>query len=112
MGVRSAVIAVATAMQESDAGEHQLRRPGLAGPVPAAPVDAAGARRRRSPRPSYAADAFLSALHTHQKADPGWASQPLWATAQAVQKSGFPYAYAKWEAQAAQLVQRVASHLG
>lgn len=61
--------------------------------------------------PAYAANAFLSALRSHESADPDWASKPLWATAQAVQNSGFPYAYAKWEAQAAQLVQRIASHM-
>ena len=57
--------------------------------------------------PSYAADAFLNALHAHQEADHSWASQPLWANAQAVQGSAYPTAYAKWEAQAASLVQSI-----
>jgi hypothetical protein len=35
---------------------------------------------------------------------PSWARQPLWQSAQGVQNSAFPYAYAQWEAQAAQLV--------
>jgi hypothetical protein len=61
--------------------------------------------------PVYAANAFLNALHSHQSADPDWATQPLWSNAQAVQVSGFPYAYAKWEAQAAQLVQGIAKHM-
>ena len=52
------------------------------------------------------------ALHAHQEADHSWASQPLWANAQAVQGSAYPTAYAKWEAQAASLVQDIASHLG
>ena len=43
--------------------------------------------------------------------NPGWASQPLWQAAQGVQNSGFPYAYAKWEAQAAALVANVTKHL-
>jgi hypothetical protein len=61
--------------------------------------------------PAYAAGAFLAALQQHQASDPGWASQPLWANAQAVQASGFPLAYAQWEAQAAQLVHQIAPRL-
>jgi hypothetical protein len=57
--------------------------------------------------PAYAADAFLTALHKYQAANPEWASQPLWQSAQGVQASGFPTAYAKWEAQAASLVHAV-----
>ena len=60
MGVRSAVIAVATSMQESELNEHQLRDLGLARPVPAAAVVRLGhraadpgprVRGRRVPRP-------------------------------------------------------------
>ena len=58
--------------------------------------------------PSFAANAFLGALQQYQAGNPGWASQPLWASAQAVQKSGFPLAYAKWESQAAGLVKQIA----
>ena len=61
--------------------------------------------------PPFAADAFLTALQQHQAGDPGWATQPLWANAQAVQKSGFPFAYARWEAQAAALVKHIAMTL-
>jgi len=110
MGLRSAVIAVATAMQEStlenlhygDRDSQGLfqQRPSAGWGTPAQVTD-----------PAYAADAFLNALHAHQQADPGWAGQPLWESAQAVQNSGFPYAYAKWEAQAAQLVSAAAMHL-
>jgi hypothetical protein len=35
---------------------------------------------------------------------PDWQSQPLTALAQRVQKSGFPQAYAKWEANASNAV--------
>jgi hypothetical protein len=110
MGLRSAVIAVATAMQEStlvnlhygDRDSQGLfqQRPSAGWGTPAQVTD-----------PVYAADAFLNALHAHQQADPGWAIQPLWQNAQAVQVSGFPYAYAKWEAQAAQLVSSIARHM-
>ena len=110
MGLRSAVIAVATAMQEStlvnlhygDRDSQGLfqQRPSAGWGTPAQVTD-----------PVYAADAFLNALHAHQQADPGWATQPLWQNAQAVQVSGFPYAYAKWEAQAAQLVSSIARHM-
>lgn len=106
MGLRAAVIAVATAMQEStllniDHGDRDSL--GLFQQRPSAGWGSAG----QILRPAYAADAFLDALHSYQSSDPGWASQPLWQDAQNVQKSGFPYAYAKWEAQAAHLVTQI-----
>lgn len=110
MGLRSAVIAVATAMQEStlenisygDRDSEGLfqQRPSAGWGTPA-----------QITNPAYASDAFLNALHGHQQADPAWASQPLWENAQAVQNSGFPYAYAKWEAQAAQVVSSITRHM-
>ena len=100
MGIRSAVIAVATAMQESQLlninyGDRDSlglfqQRPSMGWGTAAQVTD-----------PAYAADAFLQALQQHQATDPSWARQPLWANAQAVQNSGFPFAYAKWETQAA-----------
>jgi hypothetical protein len=106
MGARSAVIAVATAMQES-----QLQN------LPYGDQDSLGLFQQRPSMgwgtaqqiltPKYAANAFLTALAQQQASSPGWASQPLWVTAQAVQKSGFPMAYAKWETQAVQLVKNV-----
>jgi len=110
MGLRSAVIAVATAMQESQLlnlhyGDQDSlglfqQRPSMGWGTAAQITD-----------PSFAADAFLGALQQYQAGDPAWASQPLWASAQAVQKSGFPFAYAKWESQAAGLVKQVAMQL-
>jgi hypothetical protein len=110
MGVRSAVIAVATAMQESQLlnlsyGDQDSlglfqQRPSMGWGTAAQITD-----------PAFSADAFLSALQQHQAGDPGWASEPLWANAQAVQKSGFPFAYARWEAQAANLVKQIAMRL-
>jgi hypothetical protein len=110
MGLRSAVIAVATAMQEStllniNYGDRDSlglfqQRPSYGWGTPSQIL-----------RPAYAADAFLNALRTYQANNPNWASQPLWQPAQGVQASGFPYAYAKWEAQAAQLVGSVTRRL-
>jgi len=103
MGVRSAVIAVATAMQESqllDVGYGTSDSLGLFQQQP----DCGWGSAQQLLDPAYAADAFLDALAQHQASDPGWAAQPLWANAQAVQNSAFPFAYARWEAQAAHLV--------
>jgi len=110
MGLRSAVIAVATAMQEStllniNYGDRDSlglfqQRPSAGWGTPSQIL-----------RPVYAADAFLKALRTYQANNPAWAQQPLWQPAQGVQASGFPYAYAKWEAQAAQLVSSVTRHI-
>ena len=110
MGIRSAVIAVATAMQESqlvnlhygdlDSLGLFQQRPSMGWGTAAQITD-----------PAYAANAFLSALQRHQAGDPAWAREPLWANAQAVQNSGFPLAYAKWESQAAGLVKQIAMRL-
>jgi hypothetical protein len=110
MGVRSAVIAIATAMQESrllNLGYGDADSLGLFQQRPSAGWGTA----QQLLDPGYAANAFLTALQQHQQADPGWAAQPLWATAQAVQASGFPSAYARWEAQAAGMVKEIATGL-
>jgi hypothetical protein len=106
MGLRSAVIAVATAMQESqliniDYGTYDSL--GLFQQQP----DCGWGTAAQVTDPAYASDAFLSALRQYQGNNPGWATHPLWEAAQGVQNSGYPYAYAKWEAQAAQIVQSV-----
>jgi hypothetical protein len=110
MGVRSAVIAIATAMQESrllNLGYGDADSLGLFQQRPSAGWGTA----RQLMDPGYAANAFLTALQRHQQAHPGWAAQPLWATAQAVQASGFPAAYARWESQAAGMVKQIATGL-
>jgi hypothetical protein len=110
MGVRSAVIAIATAMQESrllNLGYGDSDSLGLFQQRPSAGWGTA----QQIMDPAYSANAFLTALQRHQLADPGWATQPLWATAQAVQASGFPSAYARWEAQAAGMVKQIATGL-
>jgi len=110
MGARSAVIAVATAMQESrllNLGYGTADSLGLFQQRPSCGWGTA----QQIMDPAYATDAFLAALQRHQAGDPGWASQPLWANAQAVQASGVPLGYAQWEAQAAQLVHQIAPSL-
>jgi hypothetical protein len=93
MGLRAAVIAVATSMQEStllnlNYGDRDSlglfqQRPSCGWGTPA-----------QIQHPAHAADAFLKALHGYQSSDPSWAHQPLWQAAQGVQGSAFPSAYA------------------
>jgi hypothetical protein len=109
MGIRSAVIAVATAMQESMLQNINYGTGTALGLFQQQP-DSGWGTPAQVMRPTYAARAFLSALRRHQAGDPSWARQPLWANAQAVQNSAFPYAYAKWESQAASLVRQITMH--
>ena len=110
MGVRSAVIAVATSMQESQLQNLSYGDQDSLGLFQQRPSMGWGTAQQIT-TPSYAADAFLTALKQQQASNPGWAHQPLWANAQAVQKSGFPFAYAKWETQAVQLVKTVVTQV-
>ncbi|HEY3902435.1 MAG TPA: hypothetical protein VGM14_00835 [Streptosporangiaceae bacterium] len=110
MGLRSAVIAVATAMQESTLLNINYGDSDSVGLFQQRPSCGWGTAAQIQ-HPSYAADAFLNALRSYQDGDPSWSQQPLWQTAQGVQASGFPTAYAKWEAQAAGLVHSIARHL-
>lgn len=50
--------------------------------------------------PTYAATTFYNRLLAH----PGWETMPIAQAAQAVQRSGFPDAYARWETLAAAIV--------
>ena len=106
MGPRAAVIAVATAMQESGLVNVDYGTSDSLGLFQQQP-DCGWGTAQQVMNPAYAADAFLRALQRHEQADPAWNSQPLWMTAQAVQGSAFPYAYAKWESQAAHLVHQI-----
>ena len=107
MGVRAAVIAVATAMQESMLQNIDYGTGTALGLFQQQPNSGWGSPAQVT-NPVYASRAFLSALQRHQATDPTWARQPLWANAQAVQNSAFPTAYAKWETQAASLVRNIA----
>ena len=110
MGVRSAVIGVATAMQESQLQNISYGTSDSLG-LFQQQADCGWGTAQQILNPTYAADAFLGALQQYQASNPGWATQPLWANAQAVQKSGYPFAYAKWESQAAQLVQQIVTQV-
>ena len=111
MGIRSAVIAVATAMQESQLVNVNYGTYNSLG-LFQQQYNMGWGTPAQILNPRYAADAFLTALQQYEANNPGWAAQPLWQAAQGVQKSAFPYAYAKWEAQAASLVKQIVSHLG
>jgi hypothetical protein len=110
MGVRSAVVAVATAMQESMLSNINYGTSDSLGLFQQRPSCGWGTAAQIMD-PAYASDAFLTALQKYQAANPDWAHQPLYQTAQGVQASGFPTAYAKWENQAAGLVQGITMHL-
>jgi hypothetical protein len=111
MGVRSAVIAVATSMQESMLNNISYGTSDSLGLFQQRPSCGWGTAQQIMD-PAFSADAFLTALQHYQAANPDWAHQPLWQAAQGVQASGFPTAYAKWEAQAAGLVQHITTQLG
>ncbi|MFB9239254.1 hypothetical protein ACFFWC_27605 [Plantactinospora siamensis] len=103
---RAAVIAVATSLQESKldnlghlgyANDHDSlglfqQRPSAGWGSPDQVTD-----------PRYAATAFYNGLRNV----PDWQDLPLTDAAQRVQVSAFPYAYAQWEQQAADIVRDV-----
>jgi hypothetical protein len=101
MPLYSAVIAVATAMQESR----------LLNLTTATDADSLGLFQQRPSQgwgtaaqitdPSYATNSFLAALEVYA---PHYMTTYLWQSAQAVQRSGFPTAYAQWESSAAHMV--------
>ncbi|MGN9910317.1 hypothetical protein ACTMTJ_22445 [Phytohabitans sp. LJ34] len=103
MDERAAVVAIATALQESklenlghlgDLNDHDSlglfqQRPSVGWGTPEQVTD-----------PAYSTAAFLSGL----KNVDGWRNMPLTDAAQAVQVSAFPFAYAQWESMAAKTV--------
>jgi hypothetical protein len=106
MPLYAAVVAIATATQESsllnltyatnyDSLGLFQQRPSMGWGTAAQVTD-----------PVYATNAFLTALAAYA---PGYQSQALWISAQAVQRSGLPTAYAQWEDQAAQIVLAIAN---
>ncbi|MEV1334016.1 hypothetical protein AB0J20_31100 [Micromonospora costi] len=106
VGERGAVIGVATSLQESKLynlghlgayNDHDSQglfqqRPSSGWGTPDQITD-----------PDYAATAFFNAL----KNVDGWQNMPLTNAAQTVQVSAYPFAYAQWEDQAADIVQQV-----
>jgi hypothetical protein len=107
MGIRSAVIAVATALQESKLLNLDYGTGDSLG-LFQQQWDMGWGTARQIMNPAYASDVFLRALRSYQASNPSWASQPLYQTAQGVQASGYPYAYGQWEAQAAHLTYQIA----
>ncbi|MGS2614402.1 hypothetical protein ACVCAH_07700 [Micromonospora sp. LZ34] len=105
MHERAAVVAIATALQESklenlghlgDRNDHDSlglfqQRPSSGWGTPKQITD-----------PEYSTKAFLKGL----KQVDGWQDMPLTEAAQTVQVSAYPDAYAQWEKQAADLVAR------
>jgi hypothetical protein len=103
---RGEVVALATAMQESqlynlgDLGANNdhdslglfQQRPSMGWGTPAQVTD-----------PVYAATAFYVALQRI----PGWDSMAVTVAAQSVQRSAFPDAYAKWETDATSLAEDI-----
>ncbi|MFU8876434.1 hypothetical protein [Micromonospora sp. SL4-19] len=106
VGERGAVIGVATSLQES-----KLYNLGHLGAYN--DHDSQGLFQQRPSsgwgtpdeitNPDYSAKAFFNAL----KNVGGWQDLPLTTAAQTVQVSAYPYAYAQWEDQAADIVQQV-----
>jgi hypothetical protein len=99
MGPRAAVIALATALQESS-----LRN------IPYGDRDSLGLFQQRPSAgwgsaeqildPVQATDSFLGRLRDV----PGWTQRPLTDVAQEVQRSAYPRAYARWEPIATRVV--------
>jgi hypothetical protein len=101
MPLYAAVIAVATATQESR----------LENLTTATNADSLGLFQQRPSQgwgtaaeitdPAHATNSFLAALVVYA---PHYMTMDLWESAQAVQRSAFPTAYAQWEGQAAKMV--------
>ncbi len=111
---RGLLVALMTAAQESglrnlDYGDRDSlglfqQRPSMGWGTPAQVRD-----------PAYAATAFYGGPHSPTGnrgllSVPGWESMPLTAAAQAVQRSAFPTAYAKWEAPARVWLAEILEH--
>jgi hypothetical protein len=99
MPERAVVIAVATAQQESTLRNLPYGDRDSLGLFQQRPSAGWGTRQQILD-PEYAATRFYAAL-----ADvPGWQTLPLTVAAQAVQRSAFPNAYARWEPLATHVV--------
>ncbi|MEV0158322.1 hypothetical protein AB0H57_32205 [Micromonospora sp. NPDC050686] len=106
VGERGAVIGVATSLQESKL--YNLGHLGAyndhdsEGLFQQRPSSGWGTSEQITD-PDYASKAFFNAL----KNVGGWQELPLTTAAQTVQVSAYPYAYAQWEEQAADIVAQV-----
>jgi hypothetical protein len=100
--VRAEVIALATAWQESNLINMSGGDRDSVGLFQQRPSMGWGSYSQVH-NPVYAAKQFYSAL----EAVPDWQSMPLTVAAQTVQASAFPWAYARWEQFADNLVARL-----
>jgi hypothetical protein len=106
VGERGAVIGVATSLQESKL--YNLGHLGAyndhdsEGLFQQRPSSGWGTSEQITD-PDYASKAFFNALRNVG----GWRELPLTSAAQTVQVSAYPYAYAQWEEQAADIVQQL-----
>jgi hypothetical protein len=89
---RAAVIAIATAWQESNLRNLNYGDRDSLGLFQQRPSQGWGTPAQLQD-PTYAANKFYDAL----VAVPGWETMPVTTAAQKVQRSAFPNAYAKWE---------------
>ncbi|OLL69910.1 putative secreted protein [Pseudonocardia sp. Ae168_Ps1] len=101
---RAQWVALATAMQESTLNNLEGGDRDSGGLFQQRPSQGWGTREQITD-PAYAAEQF----YAHLLALPGWAAMPLTEAAQAVQRSAFPDAYAKWEQAAADLLGELGS---
>jgi murein DD-endopeptidase MepM/ murein hydrolase activator NlpD len=105
------VIAVATAMQESS-----LRNLGNLGARN--DHDSLGLFQQRPSQGWGTPEQILDPVHAttafyqHLLKVPGWQTMPLTQAAQAVQRSAFPDAYARWQPEAEHLVDQIATQNG
>ncbi|WP_051098266.1 hypothetical protein [Sporichthya polymorpha] len=99
---RAAVIALATAYQESWIRNLNWGDRDSLGLFQQRPSYGWGTRKQIT-TPAYAAAAFYGPLVSI----PGWERMPLTVAAQAVQRSAFPNRYAQWELLAATVVDRL-----
>jgi hypothetical protein len=99
---RAAVIAIATALQESYLKNMSGGNMDSAGLFQQRPSAGWGSYRQVT-NPAYAARKFYSVLLDVD----GWRRMPLTDAAQDVQVSAYPWAYARWEGMAAEVVSRV-----
>ena len=104
---RGQVIALATALQESGLRNLSSGDRDSVGLFQQRPSQGWGTAAQLQD-PVYASTAFYKAL---LQVD-GWQQLPLTEAAQAVQKSGYPDAYAKWESLATALQQAISQALG
>jgi cell wall-associated NlpC family hydrolase len=99
-------IAIATALQESDLQDLDYGDRDSLGLFQQRPSQGWGTPAQIL-NPTYAAKQF----YTQLLQVPGWRSMPTTEAAQAVQRSAFPDAYAKWQAQAQVLAEEFTGNL-